>query len=493
MGKYLALDYGAESGRLVSVEFGKKISTVEISRFATPVTKDKYGRRCWDFPQMLSDIKNALKAVPNKSDFKSIAVDTWGLDFAFIDENNKLIDLPVSYRDHRTDGMLAKAAEKVGLDRLHNETGSQLLEVNAIYQLFAIAQNNPKEFEAAKAIIYMPDLILLALTDVAGTEYTIATTSGIYDAINNKWAEKLADDLNIPKRLFQPVQMPGSLRGKLSKSWQNETGFFDLPCIATCSHDTASAVVATPFAQPGSGFISSGTWSLLGVELNRFFTNETTLKERLTNEGGYGKTNRLIRNVMGLWLIQEVRRDFESKGEKYSYAQLVELAQSVKDPWRTLIHVDASIFIHAENMIERIQRFARETNQPIPTTPGEIAATVFSSLALQYAKTFDVLEKCAQIPMQEIHIVGGGSQNQYLSQLTADVCNRTVITGPVEATAIGNAVVQAISAGEIKDMQSARKVVMESGLVTGKLIPQKRAEISAIRARYSEIAKIEMR
>lgn len=493
MGKYLALDYGAESGRLVCVEFSEKIATTEISRFPTPVTKDQYGRRCWDFPKMLTDIKAALKAVPNKSEIISLAVDTWGLDFGLIDQNNKLIDLPVSYRDHRTDGMLAKAAQKVGLDRLHNETGSQLLEVNAIYQLFAIAEKNPIEFENAKAIIYMPDLILLALTDVAATEYTIATTSGIYDAINNQWAEKLAVDLGIPKRLFQQVQMPGTTRGKLSKVWQSETGFEDLTCIATTSHDTASAVVATPFTEAGSGFISSGTWSLLGVELDRFFTDETTLKERLTNEGGYNHTNRLIRNVMGLWLIQEVRRDFESKGQKFTYAELVEFAETTPNPWRTLIHVDASIFIHAENMIERIQKFAKATDQPIPQTPGEISSTVFSSLALQYAKTFDVLEKCAGIPMKQIHIVGGGSQNKYLSQLTADVCNRIVITGPVEATAIGNAVVQAISAKEIKNMSEARRLIMNSGLVTGKLEPNLKGDLAEVRERYAEISKIEMR
>ena len=229
------------------------------------------------------------------------------------------------------------------------------------------------------------------------------------------------------------------------------------------------------------------------IVLDRFFTDETTLKERLTNEGGYNHTNRLIRNVMGLWLIQEVRRDFESKGQKFTYAELVEFAETTPNPWRTLIHVDASIFIHAENMIERIQKFAKATDQPIPQTPGEISSTVFSSLALQYAKTFDVLEKCAGIPMKQIHIVGGGSQNKYLSQLTADVCNRIVITGPVEATAIGNAVVQAISAKEIKNMSEARRLIMNSGLVTGKLEPNLKGDLAEVRERYAEISKIEMR
>lgn len=493
MGKYLALDMGAESGRLVAVEIENTISTKELYRFPTPVTTDEKGRRCWDFEKIKSSLIEGLKVAAQSGTYKSIGVDTWGLDFGLLDVQNNLIGNPVSHRDHRTDGYLDIAAKKVGLERLHKSTGSQLLEINSIYQLLAIVEKTPEELVLGKTMLMMPDLILYELTGSIGTEYTIASTTGLYDVFHQDWDYSLAKDLGIPSHILGKVEPAGTERGFIKSELISETGINKLICIATASHDTASAVVATPFEEEGSAFISSGTWSLLGIELKKFIANELTLSHRLTNEGGYEGTNRLLRNVMGLWLIQEVRRDFESKGIKFNYAELVELAKAESDPWRTLIYVDAPIFVHAGEMIDRIKRFAKETGQPVPETPGEISQTVFASLALQYALTCDVLEKLSGIPMKTINIVGGGSQNHHLSQLTSSVTQRKVTTGPVEATAMGNAIVQAIALGELKDMEKGRELIRNSVKDLNHFTPFAISNLESIRERYENLTKVEMR
>ena len=499
MHQYLALDMGAESGRLMAVSIGNQIATNEIYRFQTPVATDRRGRRCWDLPKIIDEITIALSKAAKTGTYLGLAVDTWGLDFGLIDSNGEVIDLPVSHRDHRTDGMLEKAFSLVGRERLHNESGCQLLEVNSIYQLLAIAEQTPDEFEKAKHILFMPDLVLYALTGVIGTEYTIATTSGLYDVVKDRWAVDLAKDLNIPSHIFGQVENPGTIRGVLKKELQDKTGIGPITCIATASHDTAAAVFATPLSSPGSAYISSGTWSLMGVELEKPVVNKTTLDGRLTNEGGYNRSIRLLRNIMGLWLIQEVRRDLKERGVDLTYAQLVEAAQSVADPFASLIYVDASIFIHAGGMIERIQRFCTQTKQPVPKTPGELAQTVFASLALQYTKTCDDLQACSKLSMPAIHIVGGGSQNHHLCQLTADISGKEVIAGPVEATAMGNAMVSAIALGNnpaLVDTKSARALISSSDLGLKSFKPKSVLNsntIAQIRARYQLLTLEDMR
>ena len=345
----------------------------------------------------------------------------------------------------------------------------------------------------------MPDLVLYALTGVIGTEYTIATTSGLYDVVKDRWAVDLAKDLNIPSHIFGQVENPGTIRGVLKKELQDKTGIGAISCIATASHDTAAAVFATPLSSPGSAYISSGTWSLMGVELEKPVVNKTTLDGRLTNEGGYNRSIILLRNIMGLWLIQEVRRDLKERGVDLTYAQLVEAAQEVADPFASLIYVDASIFIHAGGMIERIQRFCTQTKQPVPKTPGELAQTVFASLALQYTKTCDDLEACSKLAMPAIHIVGGGSQNHHLCQLTADISGKEVIAGPVEATAMGNAMVQAIALGNnpaLVDTKSARALISSSDLGVKSFKPKSELNsntIAQIRARYQLLTLEDMR
>ena len=493
MGKFLALDMGAESGRLVAVEISGGITTKELFRFPTPVLTDEKGRRCWDFQSIKKSVIEALKIAAAEGPFLSIGVDTWGLDFGLLDESRKLIGNPVSHRDHRTDGYLDIAAKKVGLNRLHKETGSQLLEINSIYQLLAIKEKTPEDFTNAEYMLMMPDLVLFELTGEIGTEYTIATTTGIYDVFNKSWNFALANDLGIPTNIFGKVEDAGTERGLLKDELVNETGLNKIKCIASASHDTASAVVATPFEEPGSAFISSGTWSLLGIELKKFIANDLTLSHRLTNEGGYEGTNRLLRNVMGLWLIQEVRRDLASQQINLTYAELVDLAKQESDQWRTLIYVDAPIFVHAGEMIARIKKFAKETGQAIPETPGQLAQTIFASLALQYALTCDVLEKLSGMPMNTINIVGGGSQNEHLSQLTSNISGKKVSAGPVEATAMGNAIVQAISLGEIANLESGRNLIRNSNLEIKHYHPMEVNSLTEIRNRYEKLTKVDMR
>lgn len=490
MSRFLSLDMGAESGRLVIIEIGEEISTNVLYRFETPITQDSKGRRCWDFPKIISEVTHALTLAAPHGPFTSLGVDTWGLDFGLLDVQKELVTLPVSHRDHRTDGYLAKASSIVGRERLHSETGAQLLEINSIFQLLSIVENSPEELKEAKYFQLMPDLILAALTGNIGTEYTIASTTGLYDTLNDKWAFDLARDLGIPTHIFGEVEDAGTVRGTLTPELAATTGLGALTCVATTSHDTASAVVATPLEFPGSAYISSGSWSLMGVEIPKAVTNQITLDERLTNEGGFDRSIRLLRNITGLWIIQEVRRDLKSQGVDISYIDLVALAQKESEPFRTLFFVDAPIFVYAGNMIARIQEYARETGQPVPKTPGELAQATFASLALQYAKTADVLAQCSGIEMPTIHIVGGGAQNAHLSQMTADLSGREVVTGPIEATAIGNALVQAIAIGEISDIKSARSLISRSNLGLGRY---KSHRISGdVRARYEELIAREL-
>jgi rhamnulokinase len=492
MGRYLSLDMGAESGRLVIVDISPtKISTEIVYRFETPIVQDDSGRRCWNFPVIVEEVIHALSLAAPHGPFRSLGVDTWGLDFGLLDSNYQLITLPVSHRDHRTDGFLAAAAREVGFERLHGDTGTQLLEINSIYQLLAAIRQSPEEIDQAHFLLLMPDLILHALTGKIGTEYTIASTTGFYDTQNNDWAYQLLKDLGIPTRFLTTVEDAGTVRGVLKDNLQELTGIGPLQCIATTSHDTASAVVATPLESPGSAYISSGTWSLMGVEIDQPIISEVTLSERLTNEGGFDRSIRLLRNITGLWIIQEVRRDLKSQGVEISYIDLVKEAKSVENPWRTLFYVDAPIFVYAGGMISRIQEYAAKTGQPVPQTPGEIAQATFASLALQYAYTADILAECSGLAMPAIHIVGGGAQNEHLSQMTADLAQREVITGPIEATAIGNAIVQAISVGEISGIESARELISVSNESFGRFQPVRdqkvRQRIDRVRALYENL------
>jgi len=484
-----AVDLGAESGRVMGVDLADdRIEVTELHRFETPTTKDALGRRCWNFGEIMTSVKTGLKELSSKSgDVASIGVDTWGLDFGVINKQSELISDPVSYRDPRTKNMVEECSAVVGRERLYGDTGIQLLECNSIFQLRAMVLQTPQEFAEIDRMLMTPDLVQHELCGSVDSEYTIASTSGLLDIRTGEWATTLASDLGIPTSLLPPVIQPGTVRGPLLPEVAKEVGMANALCIASASHDTAAAVVATPFVAPGAGFISSGTWSLVGVEIDSPVINEITRDGDLTNEGGYGNKVRLLRNVMGLWLLQECRRDWQQRGEVYGYAELVDAASSA-EPWRTFIHTDDPDFIPAGEMIARIQDFAKRTRQPVPETVGQIARCVLESLALQYANTFDLLERCSGLPMPAVHIVGGGSKNELLCQLTADVSGREVIAGPVEATTMGNAIVQWISMGKITDVAQARDLVKQSSNFK-RYQPSGDGRVQSVRQRYNQIVE----
>lgn len=489
MSTVAAVDLGAESGRVMSVELADdEIKIEEMHRFETPTVQDGLGRRCWDFAEIMSSIKTGLLNLSKKGPVESIGVDTWGLDFGVIDKNSALISDPVSYRDPRTKNIVDECASVVGRERLYGDTGTQLLECNSIFQLRAMVLQTPDEFTEISRILMTPDLVQHALCGSTDSEYTIASTSGLLDIRTGGWATGLAQALEIPTSILPPVIAPGTVRGPLLPQVAKEVGLTETLCVASASHDTAAAVVATPFVAKGAGFISSGTWSLVGVEIDQPVINDITRDGDLTNEGGYGGTIRLLRNVMGLWLLQECRRDWRSQGAQYTYAELVTAAEQA-EPWRTFIFTDDPRFIQAGEMIKRIQDFAVETGQPIPETVGQVARCVLESLALQYANTFDLLESCSGLPMPAVHIVGGGSQNALLCQLSADVSGREIIAGPIEATTMGNAIVQWISAGHLTGVAEGRDLVRRSSTFAT-YQPSDETPRAAVRRRYQEIVEM---
>lgn len=486
MSTVAAVDLGAESGRVMAVGLSNdRIEIEEMYRFETPTVQDQLDRRCWDFAQIMTSIKVGLINLSKKGPVESIGVDTWGLDFGVIDKHSNLISDPVSYRDPRTKNIVDECAAIVGRQRLYEDTGTQLLECNTIFQLRAMVLQTPSEFSEISRILMTPDLVQHALCGSINSEYTIASTSGLLDIRTGQWATSLAKDLSIPIEILPPVIAPGTIRGPLLPGVAKEVGLTNTLCVASASHDTAAAVVATPFVTKGAGFISSGTWSLVGVEIDQPVINEVTREGDLTNEGGYGGKIRLLRNVMGLWLLQECRRDWQSHETKHTYAQLVAAARQA-EPWRTFIFTDDPRFIQAGNMVSRIQDFAAETGQPRPQTVGQVSRCVLESLALQYANTFDLLESCSGLPMPAVHIVGGGSQNALLCQLTADVSGREVIAGPVEATTMGNAIVQWISAGHLSGVAEGRNLVRKSSTFDT-YRPDPTTPRESVRRRYQEI------
>lgn len=459
MAKFIAFDLGAESGRAVlAVLKGRQITLEVKHRFANPVGRLN-GHLHWDFLLQWEEMKKGLHlAAAGQKKIDGAGVDTWGVDFGLIDKAGSLLGFPYHYRDCRTNGEMNRAFKKISRKAIFETTGIQFLPFNTIFQLTAMQRMQPDVLDAAQKLLFMPDLFNYFFTGVARNEFSIATTSQMYDPRKNKWATPMLNRLGIPGRLLQKIVPSGTTLGPLKKEIAEECGIGPMQIIAPACHDTASAVAAVPADVDNFCYISSGTWSLMGVELTDPIINDQTLALNYTNEGGAGGRIRLLKNIMGLWLVQECRRQFLAEGHDYSYAELTDLARRA-NPRRSLIDPDAAEFLAPGRMCDKIQNFCRQTRQPIPSSPGEMIRTCLDSLAMVYRKTLDGLEKILGRRISVIHIVGGGSQNELLNQLTADACNRPVIAGPIEATAIGNALVQAMAIGVIGSLEQARKIV----------------------------------
>jgi len=469
--RYLALDMGAESGRGVVGTLGeadgqRRVTLDEVHRFANgPV---RLGNTLvWDLPRLHAEQVTAIGKAASAGPLAGMGVDTWGVDFGLLGEKGDLVGLPVHYRDARTNGMVEKVFGIVPRADVFAQTGIQVMPINTLYQLAALKERQPSLLDAARALLFMPDLFHLYLSGRAAPEFTIATTSQLYDGRANDWARPLLSALGLPARLFAPVVPPGTEYGTLLPHLQETTGAGPVPVIAPGGHDTACAVAAVPAEENGDGwaYLSSGTWSLLGVEVNAPVVNDATLAANFTNEGGAGSTFRLLKNIAGLWLVQECRRALAKGGTTFGYDELAALAKNAP-PLASVIDPDDPTLLAPPDMPDAIRALCRASGQPVPNDVGSLIRCALDSLALKYQATLEALETITGRARHTLHIVGGGSQNTLLNQLAADATGRRVLAGPIEATAIGNVLLQARARGRLNSLADLRTIVRASFPIT---------------------------
>lgn len=457
---YLALDLGAESGRAIAGTFdGERLALREAHRFPnTPVRRG--GSVHWDLPALFDEVKRGIAGAAKscKGDFASIGVDTWGVDYGLLDEQGALMGLPHQYRDPRTAGIQDSVVERLGKDFLYEQTGIQLMEMNTLYQLLA----EPSERLAqASRLLFIPDLINYWLTGVASTERTFASTSQLYDVRKRDWAYPLLDAVGLPRHVLGDIRDAGESLGPLLPRIEEETGASGVDVALPGTHDTASAVAAVPASEGTWAFLSSGTWSLLGIETSEPVMNDRAREFELGNEVGVLGTMRPLKNISGLWLMQQCRATWEAEGSPHSYAELTRMAEA-SAPFAALIDPDAPTFTAAGDMPSRIAGFCERTGQTVPSTREEVARTILESLALRYRMALEAIEGIIEERIETLHVVGGGGRNLLLNQFTANAVGRPVVVGPVEATAAGNILMQMAAAGEIASLAEGREIIRRS-------------------------------
>jgi rhamnulokinase len=459
MKRFLAIDLGAESGRaMLGTLDGGRIALEEIHRWPNEPVRLSTGLY-WDILRLFHEIRRAL-SMCGGIQLDGIGVDTWGVDFALLDADGALADNPRHYRDARTNGMLDRAFAVVPREQIFADTGIQFMQLNTLYQWYAMKLAGAPALRIARRMLFMPDLFNYWLTGVARAERSIASTSQFYDPFTKNWAAGLLRRFDLDAMLLPAIAEPGERLGALLPEIAESCGLSpETPVYATACHDTASAVAAVPAEHSDWCYISSGTWSLMGVEISEPLITDQSLALNFTNETGAGGRIRLLKNIAGLWLLQECRRAWLLAGTEYSYEQLMSLAAVT--PSRGVI-LDLEAFHEPGRMPERIAAWCRDSRQPVPEGPAAITRAILESLALAYRNVLDSLEALLGRRIETIHIVGGGSRNRLLNQLTANATGRTVIAGPVEATAAGNVLVQAIGAGAIADLEEARGIVRTS-------------------------------
>lgn len=458
---YLAVDFGGGSGRVIAGSLCQgKLELEEVYRF--PNRQVKLGKHVyWDFPALFAEMKNGLKEAANRGyTVKGIGIDTWGVDFGLIDKNGNLLGNPVCYRDNRTEGMPEKVFSLLDVHKHYFDTGIQVMPINTLFQLYSMKETGDPQLEAAEKLLFMPDLFSYFLTGVANTEYSIASTSELLDASRRCWSMDTVRALGLPEKLFAEVVLPGSVRGTLSEDIARETGLGPVDVIAVGSHDTASAVAAVPVTDGRVAFLSSGTWSLLGVELDEPILTEEARAAQFTNEGGVGGRICFLQNITGLWIVQRLMAEWKQRGEEQTYDVIIPQAESAVIT--TCIPVDDARFMNPENMEAAILDYCREQALQQPRDKAEMMKCVLQSLALKYKDAVSHLNGFLSAPVSQLNIIGGGSQNRLLNQLTADALGIPVQTGPVEATAIGNILTQAMAKGEVNGLQELREIVMRS-------------------------------
>lgn len=458
---YIAFDLGASNGRAIVGRFdGEKLTMDEIHRFANDYI-DCNGIKYWDTLALFSHLKTGLSkyTIDHGKTLASMGIDTWGVDYGLLDRNDQLISNAISYRNSQDNTMKA-AWEKIGRRELFDLTGIAHQNFNTVYQLYARKLRNDPGIENAKKMLFMPDLLGFFLTGEYASEYTITSTSMLYDPFERTWNWKIIDALGLPRQIFTQIQPSASKRGRLLKSIADELGSDRVDFIAVGEHDTASAVAAVP-GQGEFAFLSSGTWSLFGTETNEPIISDEMYNAGYSNEGTVQGGFRPLRNIMGLWLIQQCKREWTKRGENISYDEIVQQARAA-EPFRSIIDADYSEFFSTEHMEDAIARYCIKTSQPVPETKGQFARCIYESLALKYRWGMDRLEEIRSSRLEALHIVGGGIQNKLLNQFAANAIGRPVITGPIEGACIGNLLSQAIALGDISGIDQLREVVRAS-------------------------------
>ena len=454
---YLAVDIGASSGRhmLASMQDGK-MQLEEVYRFPNGMD-DKNGTLCWDVDRLSTEIKNGLKKCKEIGKIPvSMAIDTWGVDYVLLDQDDRILGDTVGYRDSRTEGMDEKVYEVIPQDELYARTGIQKQIFNTVYQLMAVKESHPEYLEQAESILMIPDYFHFLLTGVKKNEYTNATTGQLVSPKTNDWDYELIDMLGYNPKMFRPVSMPGTVVGEFTEEVQKEVGF-NCTVVLPATHDTGSAVLAVPTNDDDAVYISSGTWSLMGIERKEADCSMESMKANFTNEGGYDHRFRYLKNIMGLWMIQSVKKEFT---EDLSFAQICEMASKETIP--SIVDCNDDCFLAPKSMIKAVQDFCRRTGQQVPETVGEISSVIYNSLAKCYGDTVQEIEEITGKKYSTIYVVGGGSNAGYLNELTAKYTGKKVSAGPSEATAIGNVIVQMLHDGIFKDLPEARTCVRES-------------------------------
>src|SRR4051794_33512734 len=475
---YLALDLGAESGRGLLGKFdGERLTLDEVHRFANGPVR-MLDTLHWDLPRLFDEIKTALRKLSaTNRGVDGVGVDTWGVDFGLTGGGDTLVGTPVHYRDAGTDGMLEAAFRRVPRERIYEITGLQFLPFNTLYQLLALRLADSPLLEVAETLLMMPDLLAWLLTGRRVGERTNASTTQLLDPRTGRWSDALCADLNLPRSILPELVEPGTELGPLRPALAEEVGLTGrhLTVLAPATHDTASAVAAVPVVRPAGVaavvgppdwcYLSSGTWSLLGVEVSQPVIIAETLRANFTNEGGVAGTTRLLKNIMGLWLVQECRRTWARQGRDYSYDDLHARAKAAR-PFAALIEPDDPSFLAPGDMPARLASYCARTGQQAPADEGAFVRCALESLALKYRWTIERLEAIVGTTIRTIHIVGGGTRNTLLCQFAADACGRVVHAGPVEATAAGNVLLQAMGRGRLGSLDDARAVVARSFPVT---------------------------
>jgi len=457
--RYLAFDFGAESGRAVLAHLHSGVLTIEeVCRFSNePV--EYAGSLHWDAPRLWLEVRKALAGL-EETELSGIGVDTWGVDYALLGQRGKLLENPYHYRDGRTRGVMEEVFRKIPKEEIYSITGIQFMPINTLYQLVAARRDTPQILFSAECLVTMPDLFNYWLTGNRVCEFTNATTTQMVNPLKRQWATELMDRLELPSSLPAPIVEPGALIGTLLPGIARTSSLSGSPVIAPASHDTASAVAAIS-AREGTAFLSSGTWSLLGTELDAPVLSADALRLNFTNEGGVCGTTRLLKNVMGLWILHCCRQSWAGQGRDYNYRELMELAGREK-PFARLIDPDDESFLHPADMPAAIDQFCVKTHQPAPSTPGAYVRAVLESLALKYRLVLRNLERVSEKRIDQIRVIGGGSKNRLLNQFTADATGRRVLAGPAEATAIGNVAIQILATGGAASLREVRALVDRS-------------------------------